>query len=89
MRVLIVQNEETESLGLYEQFLSEEGIGLQVFHAYRIKPNAPFPLVDDFDAFIIGLTPIPWSSRSWGSPKSRSVRSVGSGSPRCGGSPGS
>jgi len=43
MRVLIVQNEETESLGLYVQFLSEEGMGLQVVHAYGIKPDAPFP----------------------------------------------
>ncbi len=89
MRVLIVQNEETESLGLYEQFLSEEGMGLQVVHAYGIKPDAPFPLVDDFDAFIIGPTPSPWSSRPGGSPESRSAKSAGSGSPRCGGSPGS
>ena len=58
MRVLIVQNDETESLGLYEEFLSEEGIDLQVLHAYGFEPDAPFPLVDDFDAFIIGPTPI-------------------------------
>ena len=58
MRVLIVQNDETESLGLYEKILSEEGIDLQVLHAYGLESEAPFPLVDDFDAFIIGPTPI-------------------------------
>ena len=58
MRILIVQNDETESLGLYEQFLSEEGIDHQVLHAYGLEPNSPFPRVEDFDAFIIGPTPI-------------------------------
>ena len=58
MRVLIVQNDETESLGLYEEFLFEKGIDLQVLRAYGVEPDAPFPLVDDFDAFIIGPTPI-------------------------------
>jgi len=58
MKVLIVQNDETESLGLYEQFLSESGIDLQVLHAYRLESNSPFPRVEDFDAFIIGPTPI-------------------------------
>ena len=58
MRVLIVQNDETESLGLYERYLSEEGIDHQVLHAYGLEPNSPFPRVEDFDAFIIGPTPI-------------------------------
>jgi GMP synthase-like glutamine amidotransferase len=58
MRVLIVQNDETESLGLYEQHLSEKGIDHQVLHAYRLGPNSPFPRVEDFDAFIVGPTPI-------------------------------
>ena len=58
MRVLIVQNDETESLGLYEQYLCEEGFDHQVLHAYGLEPNSPFPRVEGFDAFIIGPTPI-------------------------------
>jgi GMP synthase-like glutamine amidotransferase len=58
MRVLIVQNDETESLGLYEQYLSEKGIDYRVLHAYGLGPNAVFPRVEDFDAFIVGPTPI-------------------------------
>ena len=79
MRVLIIQSDETESLGLYERFLSEEGIDLQRLHAYDIRPDTPFPLVDDFDAFIIGPTPILWSSRPGGRPESRWSGSAGSG----------
>ena len=58
MRVLIVQNDETETLGLYEKHLSEKGIDHQVLHAYGMGPNSPFPRVEDFDAFIVGPTPI-------------------------------
>jgi GMP synthase-like glutamine amidotransferase len=58
MRVLIVQNDETESLGLYEQYLSEDGIDHQILHAYGLGPISPFPSVEAFDAFIIGPTPI-------------------------------
>ena len=58
MKVLIVQNDETETLGLYEKHLSEKGIDHQVLHAYGMGPNSPFPRVEDFDAFIVGPTPI-------------------------------
>jgi GMP synthase-like glutamine amidotransferase len=58
IRVLIVQNDETESLGLYEQYLSEDGIDHQILHAYGLGPISPFPSVESFDAFIIGPTPI-------------------------------
>jgi len=51
------RNEEGESLGLYERFLSEKEIDHQVLHAYGLEPHAPFPRVEDFNAFIVGPTP--------------------------------
>ena len=59
MTVLIVQNDETESPGLYEKFLSAEGIDLQVLHAYGRGSNSPFLRVEDLDASIMKLTPTP------------------------------
>ena len=44
--------------GLYEQWNVRGRDCLRVFHVYDVEPDAPFPLVDDFDAFIIGPTPI-------------------------------
>lgn len=58
MRVLIVQNDETETLGLYERYLLEKEIEREVFHAYSIKNDEPFPTTSGYDAFIIGPTPI-------------------------------
>jgi hypothetical protein len=58
MRVLIVQNDETETLGLYERYMMEKGIGREVFHAYEMKMDEAFPSTNDYDAFIIGPTPI-------------------------------
>src|SRR3989337_1822350 len=57
-RVLIVQNDEIESLGLYADYLDEEAFEHEVFHAYRLEPQEPFPAVEDYDAFIMGPTPI-------------------------------
>ena len=36
IRVPIVQNEETENLGLYERYLSENGINHRFLHAYGL-----------------------------------------------------
>ena len=58
MRVLIVQNDETETLGLYETYMMEKGIRHEVIHAYIMKMDEAFPLTSDYDAFIIGPTPI-------------------------------
>jgi len=58
MRALIVQNDETETLGLYERHLSENGVEHEVFHAYDIGSDDSFPSTRDYDAFIIGPTPI-------------------------------
>ena len=57
MRVLIVQNDETETLGLYVDYMSEKRIDHEVFHAY-IEIDGPFPETREYDAFIIGPTPI-------------------------------
>jgi GMP synthase (glutamine-hydrolysing) len=58
MRVLIVQNDETESLGLYERYLKDSRISHTVFHAYDLEPDDDFPHAEFYDAFIIGPTPI-------------------------------
>ena len=58
MRVLIVQNDETETLGLYDRYMMEKGIRREVFHAYEMKMDETFPSTIDYDAFIIGPTPI-------------------------------
>jgi len=58
MRVLIVQNDETETLGLYEEYLREKSVDHEVLHAYRMPPGAEFPATGIFDLFIIGATPI-------------------------------
>jgi GMP synthase-like glutamine amidotransferase len=58
MKVLIVQNDETESLGLYEECLKERSIEHRVLHAYDLETGESFPPVTGFEAFIIGPTPI-------------------------------
>jgi len=58
MKVLIIQNDAVENLGLYQRSLEENGKGLEVFHAYKIKSNERFPPIDEYDALIIGPTPI-------------------------------
>ena len=74
MRVLIIQNDRTESLGLYERYLEDKAIEHRVLHAYRLKPDEPFPPVRGYDAFIVGPTPIsandihkhPFLAKEWG-----------------------
>jgi GMP synthase (glutamine-hydrolysing) len=57
-RVLIIQNDRTETLGLYEDILKERGIAHSVFPAYEFEKDKPFPSIDDYGAFIVGPTPI-------------------------------
>ena len=58
MKVLIIQNDETESLGEYERYLKKYKVYHTVFHAYDMEGDDAFPPVDLYDAFIIGPTPI-------------------------------
>lgn len=57
-QVLIIQNDATETLGLYERYLKEKSIEHLVFHAYKIEPHESFPPIEDFEFFIVGPTPI-------------------------------
>jgi GMP synthase (glutamine-hydrolysing) len=57
-RVLIIQNDKPETLGLYETRLREVA-ETTLIHAYKMKPQERFPHTDDFDAFVVGPTPIP------------------------------
>lgn len=55
MKVLVIQNCKTEGMGLYEEYLKEKRIDYSVFPAYTGKR---FPPIKQFDAFIVGGTPI-------------------------------
>lgn len=55
-RVLIIQNDATENLGLYEEFLRERA-EVYVFHAYSMDAEA-FPGTEKYSAFVVGPTPI-------------------------------
>jgi len=55
MKVLVIQNCKTESIGLYEEYLKEKGIDYYVFPAFTGKR---FPSIKQFDAFIVGGTAI-------------------------------
>ncbi|MEN6310434.1 MAG: type 1 glutamine amidotransferase [Acidobacteriota bacterium] len=54
-RVLVIQNSPVEDIGLYGRFLEEEGATLAVLHPNR---GEEFPAETDFDAVIIGGTPL-------------------------------
>lgn len=56
-RVLIIQNDPVENLGLYEAFIRER-VGVDVAHAYSMKAGERFPDTDSYAAFIVGPTPI-------------------------------
>ncbi|MFC1802780.1 type 1 glutamine amidotransferase [Thermoproteota archaeon] len=56
-RVLIIQNDKPETLGLYEKYL-KENTHLTLIHAYKMKTEDKFPSVQEFTHFIIGPTPI-------------------------------
>jgi GMP synthase (glutamine-hydrolysing) len=55
MQILIIQNCEGESLGLFEKYFAIRRINCDVFHAYR---NSRFPLLKKVDAILVGGTPI-------------------------------
>ncbi len=54
--VLILQNDAIEALGWYETYLREQDIPHRVLHAYQ--DEATFPSVEDYDAVIVGPTPL-------------------------------
>ena len=58
VKILIIQNDEPETLGLYETILNEKEVQLTLLHAYKMKENDEFPSINNFDSFIIGPTPI-------------------------------
>jgi GMP synthase (glutamine-hydrolysing) len=55
MKVLIVQNHKAEDLGAFETYLRTHNVNYFVHNAYK---NKTFPAITDWDAFIIGGTPI-------------------------------
>ncbi len=55
MKVLVIQNCETEGIGFYEDYLIEHKITYDIFSAYI---NQELPPSDMYDFFIIGGTPI-------------------------------
>lgn len=57
-KVLIIQNDEPENLGLYETYLKEKKVPHRIFRAYNLRPEESFPLIDEYDAYIVGPTPI-------------------------------
>ena len=57
-KILIIQNDKPETLGLYETYLKEKKIPHRVFHAYKLASKESFPSIDEYDAFIVGPTPI-------------------------------
>jgi GMP synthase-like glutamine amidotransferase len=57
-RVLIIQNDEPETLGLYETILRDKEVQLSLIHAYKMRRYEEFPPVNEYDAFMIGPTPI-------------------------------
>ncbi len=56
-RVLIIQNDPPETLGLYETYLWERA-AVTLIKAYELPEDKPFPPVSEYDAFVIGPTPI-------------------------------
>jgi len=55
MKVLIVQNHQAEDLGAFEAYLRTHNVNYFIYNAYQ---NKKFPAFSDYDAFIIGGTPI-------------------------------
>jgi len=56
-KVLIIQNDPPETLGLYETYLREQ-TELKLIKAYEMKTEDKFPSIDQFTHFLIGPTPI-------------------------------
>jgi GMP synthase-like glutamine amidotransferase len=57
-KVLMIQNDEIETFGLYEKYLKKRELEYRILYAYRLHHHASFPSVENYDAFIIGPTPI-------------------------------
>jgi GMP synthase (glutamine-hydrolysing) len=55
--ILILQNDEAETLGLYESTLRRKA-NVELIHVYNMNPGEHFPSIGNFDAFIVGPTPI-------------------------------
>jgi GMP synthase (glutamine-hydrolysing) len=56
-RVLIIQNDPPETLGLYETYLWDRA-AVTLLKAYEMPEDELFPPVSDYNAFVIGPTPI-------------------------------
>ncbi len=56
-RVLVIQNDATENLGLYEAFLRERA-DVDVVHAYSMGAGDAFLGTEGYSAFVVGPTPI-------------------------------
>jgi len=56
-KVLIIQNDPPETLGLYEEYL-RENTDLTLIHAYKMGQHEEFLPLEQFSHFIIGPTPI-------------------------------
>lgn len=56
MRVLVIQNCETEDIGLYAVYMQQHGIEFDVVHAYL--PDSVLRTAGDYDALFIGGTPV-------------------------------
>jgi GMP synthase-like glutamine amidotransferase len=56
--VLIIQNDPMETLGAYEQYFIDHQVNHHVFYVYEATTITQFPVVEDFDVFIVGSTPI-------------------------------
>lgn len=56
-KVLIIQNDPPETLGLYETYLREQ-TELTLLKAYEMKSEEKFPPLEQFTHFLIGPTPI-------------------------------
>lgn len=52
VRVLVVQNDPVETMGIYPEILRGLGAEVTVFHAYRMKAPNEFPDTEGFDAFM-------------------------------------
>lgn len=57
MKVLIIQNDPPETLGLYEEYIKDK-TDLTLIQAYKMKNEDNFPSVNEYTHFIIGPTPI-------------------------------
>lgn len=58
LKVLIIQNDPLETLGAYERYLKDHQVNHQVFHAYEVTTITQFPVIEDFDIFVVGPSPI-------------------------------